>query len=198
MIIDALLHPRVYKLSSSVQSIYLQCILKVFIRACLDEYADTFDRAERLLEACSIDFAFQGDTHKNLLNYGSSAEEDEALLLSLCHEGLTYRYPDAGPEVMQRLEKELHLIREKKFVSYFLINWDIVNYARSKDFYYVGRGSGANSSSNKGRPKVVQTSTRLHVFHASLVSRIVHDILVPHPKPWSTHGVGLFKDGNKC
>ena len=115
------------------------------IRECLDEYVDAFDRAERLLEACNIDFAFQSDTHKNLLNYGSSAEEDEALLLSLCHEGLTYRYPDAGPEVMQRLEKELHLIREKKFVSYFLINWDIVNYARSKDFYYVGRGSGANS-----------------------------------------------------
>jgi hypothetical protein len=40
MIIDALLHPRVYKLSSSVQSIYLQCILKVFIRACLDENSD--------------------------------------------------------------------------------------------------------------------------------------------------------------
>ena len=31
------------------------------------------------------------------------------------------------------------------FVSYFLINWDIVSEARSKGFYYVGRGSGANS-----------------------------------------------------
>ena len=41
MIIDTLLHPRVYKLSSSIQSIYLQCILKVFIRACLfDENSD--------------------------------------------------------------------------------------------------------------------------------------------------------------
>jgi DNA polymerase-3 subunit alpha len=31
------------------------------------------------------------------------------------------------------------------FASYFLINWDIVRYAQSKDYYYVGRGSGANS-----------------------------------------------------
>jgi DNA polymerase-3 subunit alpha len=30
-------------------------------------------------------------------------------------------------------------------VSYFLINWKILKYARSKGYYYVGRGSGANS-----------------------------------------------------
>jgi DNA-directed DNA polymerase III PolC len=30
-------------------------------------------------------------------------------------------------------------------VSYFLINWKILKYARSKQYYYVGRGSGANS-----------------------------------------------------
>src|SRR5690606_22414564 len=29
--------------------------------------------------------------------------------------------------------------------SYFLINHDIVNYAKSKGFFHVGRGSGANS-----------------------------------------------------
>jgi error-prone DNA polymerase len=118
---------------------------KEHILEVLDEYSFAFAQSESLLDSCSIDFGFKSDTHKNLLNYGSSAEEDEALLLSLCREGLSYRYPEAGPEVLQRLEKELHLIREKKFVSYFLINWDIVNYARSKDYYYVGRGSGANS-----------------------------------------------------
>ncbi len=118
---------------------------KEHIREVLEEFYDAFERSESLLESCSIDFGFKSETHKNLLNYGSSAEEDEALLLALCKEGLAYRYPDAGPEVMQRLEKELHLIREKKFISYFLINWDIINYARSKDYYYVGRGSGANS-----------------------------------------------------
>ena len=118
---------------------------KEHILEVLDEFSFAFNQSESLLESCSIDFGFKSETHKNLLHYSSSAEEDESLLLSLCKEGLAYRYPDAGPEVMQRLDKELHLIREKKFVSYFLINWDIVNYARSKDYYYVGRGSGANS-----------------------------------------------------
>ncbi len=118
---------------------------KEHILEVLDEFSFAFNQSESLLESCSIDFGFKSETHKNLLHYSSSAEEDESLLLSLCKEGLAYRYPDAGPEVMQRLDKELHLIREKKFVSYFLINWDVVNYARSKDYYYVGRGSGANS-----------------------------------------------------
>ena len=39
----------------------------------------------------------------------------------------------------------MKIIKEKQFVSYFLINWKILKYARSKDYYYVGRGSGANS-----------------------------------------------------
>lgn len=49
------------------------------------------------------------------------------------------------PEVMKRVEKELGIIEHMNFASYFLINWDIVNYAQHKDYYYVGRGSGANS-----------------------------------------------------
>ena len=52
--------------------------------------------------------------------------------------------PPLGP-VHSRLEKELHLIKQKGFVSYFLINWDIVSEARRRGFFYVGRGSGANS-----------------------------------------------------
>jgi DNA polymerase-3 subunit alpha len=31
------------------------------------------------------------------------------------------------------------------FNSYFLITWDIIRYAQSRSFFYVGRGSGANS-----------------------------------------------------
>ena len=58
---------------------------------------------------------------------------------------MPYRYKDPGPEVHTRLEKELDLITKKGFVSYFLINWDIVSEARRRGFFYVGRGSGANS-----------------------------------------------------
>lgn len=48
-------------------------------------------------------------------------------------------------DVRQRLEKELQLIESQGFASYFLINWDMLRFARERGFFYVGRGSGANS-----------------------------------------------------
>ena len=47
--------------------------------------------------------------------------------------------------VLNRINKELDIIEKKNFVSYFLIAWDFTTYAREKGYFYVGRGSGANS-----------------------------------------------------
>jgi DNA polymerase-3 subunit alpha len=100
----------------------------------------------RLLQECRINFEF-GDAypHKNLRLYTDSLAGDEELLRKLCNENLSYRYPEASPEIMKRLNMELEVISQKQFVSYFLINWDITKYAREKGYFYVGRGSGANS-----------------------------------------------------
>ncbi len=99
----------------------------------------------RILACCSIYFEYGKLTNKNLKFYTGSYREDAALLRNLCMEGLPYRYPNPSPEVMQRIDKELEVITQLNFCSYFLINWDIVKYARHKNYYYVGRGSGANS-----------------------------------------------------
>jgi DNA polymerase-3 subunit alpha len=87
---------------------------------------------------------------KNQRVFGTDEESDFALLRDLCWEGMSYRYPnediqDGQSLIVGRLNKELALIQEKSFVAYFLINWDITSYARSKGYFYVGRGSGANS-----------------------------------------------------
>ena len=37
------------------------------------------------------------------------------------------------------------MIIDLGFCAYFLINWDILRFARKRGFFYVGRGSGANS-----------------------------------------------------
>ncbi len=99
-----------------------------------------------LLKHCGIYFTF-GDEHphKNQKTYSGTESEDYALLCKLCEEGLAYRYDDPSPDIIQRFHKELQIIQEKGFVSYFLINWDITSYARKKGYFYVGRGSGANS-----------------------------------------------------
>lgn len=98
------------------------------------------------MNSCSIHFDFsEGRVPQNLKTYLKTKEEDERFLEKLCQEGLPYRYPDGGCHIMERLNKELDLIKKMGFVSYFLINWDIISYAREQGFFYVGRGSGANS-----------------------------------------------------
>ena len=110
------------------------------------EFPEIIENTGQLLQKCSISFEF-GSEHppKNKKTYTSSEEEDYRLLLQLCNEGLPYRYSRWDEKIKERLKKELEIIRQKDFVSYFLINWDILSYARRKGYFYVGRGSGANS-----------------------------------------------------
>ncbi|MFK7757790.1 MAG: hypothetical protein AB8B53_12745, partial [Flavobacteriales bacterium] len=110
------------------------------------DFPHIIKQTEQLLDQCSIHFDFGTEhPHKNLKVYSGSEEEDYQLIRKLAMEGLPYRYPNPTQEVLDRIEKELHIIKEKNFISYFLINWDITSYARSKGYFYVGRGSGANS-----------------------------------------------------
>lgn len=99
----------------------------------------------QVLEQCQISFDFNNPKPKNLKSYTQQEELDFKLLRQLSYDGINYRYPNANTEVYSRIEKELKIIHEKGFVSYFLINWKILKYARNKGYYYVGRGSGANS-----------------------------------------------------
>lgn len=99
--------------------------------------------AGRLLDECRMEMSF-GEP-KNRKTYTGSARNDIQLLRRLCRDGLSYRYGTPSGAVTDRINKELEIIVEKNFLSYFLINWDITRYARSKGYFYVGRGSGANS-----------------------------------------------------
>jgi DNA polymerase-3 subunit alpha len=70
----------------------------------------------------------------------------EEYLLKLCEEGLKTRYPEVTPEIRDRLDHELKIIKDMGFVSYFLIVWDFIHYAKSKDIPVgPGRGSAAGS-----------------------------------------------------
>ncbi len=51
----------------------------------------------------------------------------------------------SAPEVARRLDYELAVIDDLHFSEYFLIVWDIVNFALRKGIPIVGRGSAANS-----------------------------------------------------
>ena len=101
------------------------------------------ENARYIHEQCNVFFEF-GKT-KNKSSFTGSPENDKSLLEQLAREGLAYRYNNTPQKILNRFSSELKTIFELGFTSYFLINWDIVRFAREKGFYYVGRGSGANS-----------------------------------------------------
>lgn len=110
------------------------------------EYPSIIANTNHIINTCNVFFDFSENAEpQNQKHYLNSVEEDENLLLKLCHEGLAYRYTEVTESIQQRIEKEISVIKQMGFVSYFLMNWDIVSYARSKGYFYVGRGSGANS-----------------------------------------------------
>jgi len=113
------------------------------IQELFKEYPQIIANTSKIIENCSIHFEFK--TSKNKQTYTGSDEEDYKLLVTESYKGLKYRYKEPSDEVFDRIEKELKVIKQMNFCSYFLINWDMVQHARSKGCYYVGRGSGANS-----------------------------------------------------
>jgi len=116
------------------------------IIASFSAYPHIISNTETLLDNCHIHFDFsEGRKTQNLRTYSGTTEEDHRLIRQLCIKGLAYRYPEKDVSVMERLNKELEIIEKMDFVSYFLINWDIVSYAKKQEYFYVGRGSGANS-----------------------------------------------------
>jgi DNA-directed DNA polymerase III PolC len=116
------------------------------LKALYSAYPYMISNTEALLNNCSIHFDFEGkNRNKNLRAFNNNPEEDLKMLQRLCQEGFSYRYEKSTDVIEKRIKTELNVIEQQGFMSYFLINWDICKYARSKGYFYVGRGSGANS-----------------------------------------------------
>jgi error-prone DNA polymerase len=70
-----------------------------------------------------------------------------ALLRDLVREGARWRYGGEPPEdVARQLARELELVEQLGYASYFLTVWDVVRFARSRGILCQGRGSAANSA----------------------------------------------------
>jgi DNA polymerase-3 subunit alpha len=116
------------------------------LRNAFAEFPHIIQNTERLLEDCKVNFEFGNfEVSHNQHHFLGSFQEDKERLEQLCKDNLKYRYPNADQVVFERLKKELDIIEQKKFFSYFLINHNIVQYAKHKGYFHIGRGSGANS-----------------------------------------------------
>ena len=98
----------------------------------------------RIAERCTFDLGqLRYQYPHELVPDGHTAT---SWLRALTEQGLRWRWPEAIPQKARELaEKELALIAELGYESYFLTVHDIVRYARSQHILCQGRGSAANS-----------------------------------------------------
>jgi DNA-directed DNA polymerase III PolC len=106
-------------------------------------YPQIITNTLQLTDTCNYDINLPAD--KNKKYYTASPEGDRVLLEKLATEGMYNRFGHDNAEAHQRVRKELKIINQLGFNAYFLITWDLIRYAQNRGFYYVGRGSGANS-----------------------------------------------------
>lgn len=108
-----------------------------------EQYPHIISNTVRIMNACQLTYDF--NTPRNKKHFTNSEEEDHALLRQLAYEGMLTRYGPDNEEAKARIETELAVVQAQHFDCYFLITWDIIRYAQERGFFYVGRGSGANS-----------------------------------------------------
>lgn len=110
---------------------------------CYRAFPHLIQNTLKLLGNCTFNFDFKKIKNKAL--FTGSHYEDQQLLYRYAMEGLAKRYHPSDEMAKDRVLKELEIIDNLHFSSYFLITDDICRFARSRSFHYVGRGSGANS-----------------------------------------------------
>ncbi|OGN98062.1 MAG: hypothetical protein A2Z77_03595 [Chloroflexi bacterium RBG_13_51_36] len=107
------------------------------------DYPRAISNTLAIAEQCDVNLDFSGYRFPEfLLPQGETARE---YLAELCWQKAHGRYEDVSPEVESRLNHELNLIEKLGLSGYFLIVWDIMDYAERNGIPAQGRGSAANS-----------------------------------------------------
>jgi DNA-directed DNA polymerase III PolC len=109
------------------------------------QHPSLVENAGRLTAQCSI--SCEPRTDKNKKSFSESKTTDLQLLREQTREGYERIFPtDSEGRIWRRIENELRIIEQKQFTAYYLITYDLIRFAKSKNFDFVGRGSGANST----------------------------------------------------
>jgi error-prone DNA polymerase len=100
-----------------------------------------------------------------------------SFLYKLCFEGVRERYRPITPEVAHRLQRELEVIEKTGLAEFFLINWDLMRFAREHGVPGQGRGSAADSI-----VAYVLGITRVDpIAHNLLFERFLHEEMTSMP-----------------
>ena len=100
-----------------------------------------------------------------------------SFLYKLCFEGVRERFRPITPAVARRLQHELEVIEKTGLAEFFLINWDLMRFAREHGVPGQGRGSAADSI-----VAYVLGITRVDpIEHNLLFERFLHEEMTSTP-----------------
>ena len=106
-----------------------------------------------------------------------SGETPFSFLYKLCFEGMRDRYRPITPDAAKRLQRELEVIEKTGLAEFFLINWDLMRFAREHGVPGQGRGSAADSI-----VAYVLGITRVDpIEHNLLFERFLHEEMTSMP-----------------
>jgi len=111
--------------------------------ALFSDLPQAIENTQCIAEMCQLELEFSR-LHFPEVNLPEGKNADE-YLTELCWQGLKKRYPQPSPEIEQRLNYELDVIRKTRFAHYFLVVWDIISFARDQGILFGVRGSAAAS-----------------------------------------------------
>ncbi len=109
------------------------------------------DNTLEIADKCDFKMVLDSTSSERYPQYDSpDGSPREEYFRKLCWQGLEDRYgkerADSDTELRERLEYEMGIMEKMGFVSYFLITWDFIKWARDHDIPVgPGRGSAAGS-----------------------------------------------------
>jgi len=102
-------------------------------------FEEAITATEEIARACTFDHIFEGYIFPDY--QGGDGYDPSIFLRERAYAGAEVRYGELSESVLDRIEYELNIIKEKSFDAYFLVVADIV----SRTERTCGRGSGAAS-----------------------------------------------------
>ena len=106
-------------------------------------WVDGMARAADIGQSCRLDLDFERYRFP-----GFTVPEGEtpfSYLYQLAHDGLRRRYRPITRRAVQQLAHELNIIERTNLAEFFLIVWDLMEYARQRGIIGQGRGSAGDS-----------------------------------------------------
>jgi len=145
------------------------------MRPLFERHAEALATPWDIAQECDVDLDFR---KVRFPGYPVPAGETPfSYLYKLCFEGVRERYQPITIEVTRRLQHELEVIQKTGLAEFFLINWDLMRFAREKGVPGQGRGSAADSI-----VAYVLGITRVDpIEHNLLFERFLHEEMTSTP-----------------